>query len=92
MRILRKKIEFKPHLGCNIYQMLFKSKAYERNKLFKLGHIAYVVDLDSEYADMDIPTTLIQSKADCLARVAQTTLTTNGIVISKLTQILFYLR
>ncbi|EPY89878.1 protein Red [Camelus ferus] len=76
----------------NVYRMLFKSKAYERNELFLPGRMAYVVDLDDEYADTDIPTTLIRSKADCPTMEAQTTLTTNDIVISKLTQILSYLR
>lgn len=52
-------------LGRNIYRMLFKGKAYERNELFLPGRMAYVVDLDDEYADTDIPTTLIRSKADC---------------------------
>lgn len=51
--------------GRNIYRILFKSKAYERNELFLPGRMAYVVDLDDEYADTDIPTTLIRSKADC---------------------------
>lgn len=51
--------------GRNVYRMLFKSKAYERNELFLPGRMAYVVDLDDEYADTDIPTTLIRSKADC---------------------------
>ncbi|MBV97882.1 Protein Red, partial [Eschrichtius robustus] len=59
------KIEFKTRLGRNVYRMLFKSKAYERNELFLPGRMAYVVDLDDEYADTDIPTTLIRSKADC---------------------------
>uniref|UniRef100_A0A8C5M6K0 IK cytokine n=1 Tax=Leptobrachium leishanense TaxID=445787 RepID=A0A8C5M6K0_9ANUR len=79
-------------LGRNVYRMLFKSKAYERNELFLPGRMAYIVDLDDEYADTDIPTTLIRSKADCPTMEAQTTLTTNDIVISKLTQILSYLR
>lgn len=52
-------------LGRNIYRMLFRNKAYERNELFLPGRMAYVVDLDDEYADTDIPTTLIRSKADC---------------------------
>uniref|UniRef100_A0A803JW09 IK cytokine n=1 Tax=Xenopus tropicalis TaxID=8364 RepID=A0A803JW09_XENTR len=86
------KIEFKTRLGRNVYRMLFKPKAYERNELFLPGRMAYVVDLDDEYADTDIPTTLIRSKADCPTMEAQTTLTTNDIVISKLTQILSYLR
>lgn len=51
--------------GRNIYRILFKNKAYERNELFLPGRMAYVVDLDDEYADTDIPTTLIRSKADC---------------------------
>ncbi|KAM4747260.1 protein Red [Rhinophrynus dorsalis] len=86
------KIEFKTRLGRNVYRILFKGKAYERNELFLPGRMAYVVDLDDEYADTDIPTTLIRSKADCPTMEAQTTLTTNDIVISKLTQILSYLR
>ncbi|XP_053574576.1 protein Red [Bombina bombina] len=86
------KIEFKTRLGRNVYRMLFKGKAYERNELFLPGRMAYVVDLEDEYADTDIPTTLIRSKADCPTMEAQTTLTTNDIVISKLTQILSYLR
>ncbi|CAI9619836.1 unnamed protein product, partial [Staurois parvus] len=86
------KIEFKTRLGRNVYRNLFKGKAYERNELFLPGRMAYVVDLDDEYADTDIPTTLIRSKADCPTMEAQTTLTTNDIVISKLTQILSYLR
>ncbi|RXM93823.1 Protein Red [Acipenser ruthenus] len=98
------KIEFKTRLGKNpntfaavckgrhIYRIVFKSRQYERNELFLPGRMAYVVDLEDEYADTDIPTTLIRSKADCPTMEAQTTLTTNDIVISKLTQILSYLR
>ncbi|KAK2827769.1 hypothetical protein Q7C36_018695 [Tachysurus vachellii] len=86
------KIEFKTRLGRNIYRILFKGRHIERNELFLPGRMAYVVDLEDEYADTDIPTTLIRSKADCPTMEAQTTLTTNDIVISKLTQILSYLR
>ncbi|XP_028643767.1 LOW QUALITY PROTEIN: protein Red-like [Grammomys surdaster] len=86
------KIEFKTHLGRNVYRLLFKSKSYERNELFLPGRMAYVVDLDDKYADTDIPTTIIRSKADCPTMEAQTTLTTNDIAISKLIQILSYLR
>uniref|UniRef100_A0A8C7TFU9 IK cytokine n=1 Tax=Oncorhynchus mykiss TaxID=8022 RepID=A0A8C7TFU9_ONCMY len=76
----------------NIYRIMFKGRQFERNELFLPGRMAYVVDLEDEYADTDIPTTLIRSKADCPTMEAQTTLTTNDIVISKLTQILSYLR
>lgn len=86
------KIEFKTRLGRNIYRIVFKGRQMERNELFLPGRMAYVVDLEDEYADTDIPTTLIRSKADCPTMEAQTTLTTNDIVISKLTQILSYLR
>uniref|UniRef100_A0A3Q2Y0Y1 IK cytokine n=1 Tax=Hippocampus comes TaxID=109280 RepID=A0A3Q2Y0Y1_HIPCM len=86
------KIEFKTRLGRNIYRMVFRSGALERNELFLPGRMAYVVDLDDEFTDTDIPTTLIRSKADCPSMEAQTTLSTNDIVISKLTQILSYLR
>uniref|UniRef100_A0A7N8XWA0 IK cytokine n=1 Tax=Mastacembelus armatus TaxID=205130 RepID=A0A7N8XWA0_9TELE len=78
--------------GRNIYRVVFKSGLAERNELFLPGRMAYVVDLDDEFTDTDIPTTLIRSKADCPSMEAQTTLTTNDIVISKLTQILSYLR
>uniref|UniRef100_A0A673GTV1 Protein Red-like n=1 Tax=Sinocyclocheilus rhinocerous TaxID=307959 RepID=A0A673GTV1_9TELE len=59
------KIEFKTRLGRNIYRILFKGRQMERNELFLPGRMAYVVDLEDEYADTDIPTTLIRSKADC---------------------------
>ena len=48
-------------------------------------------ELDDEYAESDIPTTLLRSKADCPTQEV-TTLSTNDIVINKLTQILSYLR
>ncbi|KAL1791585.1 Red, partial [Sigmodon hispidus] len=85
-------IEFKTRLGRNVYQILFKSKSDERNELFLPGRMAYVVDLEDEYADTDIPTTVIRSKADCPTLETQSTLTTNDIVISKITQIFSYLR
>lgn len=45
--------------------MAFRSGVQERNELFLPGRMAYVVDLDDEFTDTDIPTTLIRSKADC---------------------------
>ncbi len=45
--------------------MVFRSGQVERNELFLPGRMAYVVDLDDEFTDTDIPTTLIRSKADC---------------------------
>lgn len=54
-----------PPSGRNIYRIMFKGRQFERNELFLPGRMAYVVDLEDEYADTDIPTTLIRSKADC---------------------------
>ena len=86
------KMQFKTKMGRNIYRTLFKPKASERNELFLPGRMAYVVDLEDEFADSDVPCTVIRSKADCPSLEATTTLTTNDIVINKLTQILSYLR
>ncbi|XP_078450493.1 protein Red [Lampetra planeri] len=86
------KIEFRTRLGRNVFRVLFRHKPPERNELFLPGRMAYVVDLEDDYADTDIPTTLIRSKADCPTLESHTTLTTNDIVINKLTQILSYLR
>uniref|UniRef100_A0A673ZMX0 IK cytokine n=1 Tax=Salmo trutta TaxID=8032 RepID=A0A673ZMX0_SALTR len=80
------------YVYIHIFSTLNHFLIFERNELFLPGRMAYVVDLEDEYADTDIPTTLIRSKADCPTMEAQTTLTTNDIVISKLTQILSYLR
>jgi len=51
--------------GRNIYRQLFARKLPERNELFLPGRMAYVVDLEDDFTDSDIPTTLIRSKADC---------------------------
>lgn len=85
-------VEFKTKYAKNIFRAVFKSRAIDRNELFLPGRLAYVIDLEDEFADSDIPTTLVRSKADCPSVESQTTLTTNDIVINKLTQILSYLR
>lgn len=85
-------MEFSTLIGQRIYRAVFKSRPPDRNELFQPGRTAYVFELEDEYAESDIPTTLIRSKADCPGMETQTTLTTNDIVINKLTQILSYLR
>jgi len=85
-------IAFTTKLGQKIYKALFRNRPAERNELFQPGRMAYVFDIEDEYAESDIPTTLIRSKADCPGIETQATLTTNDIVINKLTQILLYLR
>ncbi|XP_064481605.1 protein Red-like [Ornithodoros turicata] len=85
-------MEFRTMLGRNIYRQLFRPQMIERNDLFLPHRMAYVIDLEDEFADSDIPTTLVRSKKDCPNLESHTTLTTNDIVINKLTQILSYLR
>jgi IK cytokine len=85
---------FKTKIARNIHKtiMIMKSKTIERNELFTPGRMAYVIELDDENAEVDIPTTLIRSKADVPTIDNTPTLTTNDIVINKLAQILSYLR
>lgn len=87
-------MQFKTKIGRNVYKtvMIMKSKQIERNELFTPGRMAYVIELDDENADVDIPTTLIRSKADVPTIDNTPTLTTNDLVINKLAQILSYLR
>jgi len=86
-------MQFKTKIGRSIHRTIctLKSRHIERNELFAHGRMAYVIDLEDE-SESDIPTTLIRSKADVPALESTTTLTTNDIVINKLTQILSYLR
>ncbi len=84
------------------FRTVFKSDLPKTNELFYAGRMAYVIDLEEgEFAEggTDIPTTTIRSKADVEAAAGgsssamqHTTLSTNDIVINKLTQILSYLR
>lgn len=87
--------KFKTILGRNVFNIVtaHRSKKIERNDLFAPGRMAYVIDLEEENVETDIPTTLIRSKADLPVEAQeQQTLNTNDIVINKLAQILSYLR
>ena len=79
-------------MAKNIYRMLFQKKVPHINESFLPGRMAYVFDLEDEISESDLPTTLMRSKADCPNLEVHTTLSTNDIVINKLTQILAYLR
>ena len=59
------KMHFRTRMAKNIYKHLFQTKLAERNELFLPGRMAYVVDLEEEFAESDIPCTSIRSKADC---------------------------
>lgn len=87
--------EYRTMMGRNIHNTIqfYRSRHIERNELFMPGRMAYVIELDDEIAESDIPTTLIRSKADVPVIEGEIqTLTTNDIVINKLAQILSYLR
>ena len=86
------KHEIKSTLARNIHRALFDKNLPERNELFAPGRMAYVVDLEDEFGESDVPTTVIRSKTDCPDVEATATLSANDIVIQKLTQILSYLR
>lgn len=85
-------IVFKTRLGRNVYKVALGDKEIQRNPLFAAGRMAYVVELNDDMADSDIPTTLLRSIVDVPNTESITTLTTNDIVINKLAQILSYLR
>ncbi|XP_046633603.1 protein Red-like [Daphnia pulicaria] len=85
-------IQFKTIIGKNIFRAVFRSKPPERNEHFLPGRMAYLIELEDENAESDIPTTVLRSKADCPGLESLATLSTNDIVINKLTQILSYLR
>uniref|UniRef100_A0A336LEX5 CSON010454 protein n=1 Tax=Culicoides sonorensis TaxID=179676 RepID=A0A336LEX5_CULSO len=88
-------IKFKTIIGKNIHRFIQyqRSRIIERNELFAPGRMAYSIELDDENTDTDIPTTIIRSKAEIPQEQQETqTLSTNDIVINKLSQILSYLR
>ncbi|CAD6188608.1 unnamed protein product [Caenorhabditis auriculariae] len=73
-----------------MHRMMFKNELPVRNELFAKGRMAYVVELEDE--DADIPTTLLRSLHDCPPAESLTTINANNLLISKLTQVLAYLR
>ncbi|XP_037815035.1 protein Red [Lucilia sericata] len=85
----------KGSMARNIFNIIQarRSKEIQRIELFAPGRMAYVIDLEDDTGETDIPTTLIRSKYEVpLNREDAATLTTNDIVINKLSQILSYLR
>ena len=44
---------------------VFKSAPPERNEHFLPGRMAYLIELEDEMAESDIPTTVLRSKVDC---------------------------
>jgi len=85
------KVETRTILAKNIIRNVFRPEVPKQNELFFPGRMAYIMELEEE-ADSDIPTTTIRSKKDVAMNEQKATLSTNDIVINKLTQILSYLR
>lgn len=82
-------------MGKNIQRLitLQKSKTIERNEMFMPGRMAYMIDLEDENQDTDIPTTIIRSKSEYTAASEMNAASpTNDIVVNKLVEIFTYLR
>ena len=91
------KIVCKTVMAKNIVRNVFNVDATQKNELFYPGRMAYIVELEEDLTESsnatDVPTTIIRSKADVQATSHQElSISTNDIVINKLTQILSYLR
>jgi IK cytokine len=88
-------VEFKTAMARNVNRIIQvqRSRHIERNELFAPSRMAFLIELEDENAESDIPTTIIRSKTEVPTEAGDTqTLTTNDIVINKLAQILSYLR
>jgi IK cytokine len=86
--------QIKSVMGKNIHRWITiqNSKNIERNEMFFPGRMAYNFEFEDENVETDIPTTLIRSKTELMGSVDLNTLSTNDIVVNKLTQIFSYLR
>jgi len=88
-------VEVKSVMAKNIHRLLFCTELPEKNQLFAPGRMAYVVELEDEFVESDVPTTVVRSKVDCPALLvpdASVSSSANDLVVNKLTQILSYLR
>merc|ERR1712141_298546 len=53
-------VEFRTSFGKKIYGAVFSSHVPEKNELFVPGRMAYIFDGEDEFAESDIPTTVIR--------------------------------
>ena len=83
--------ECRTTMGKNLMRLVFNPDGPKSNELFMPGRMAYVMDLEED-GESDIPTTSIRSKKDVVNSNQKSTISSNDIVINKLTQILSYLR
>lgn len=80
----------KSHFTQKICSIALVDKKVVMNPLFSPGRMAYVVDLTDDTTD--IPIMLVRSKSEVPNNGTTPTLTINDIVITKLAEILSYLR
>ncbi|KAA0183777.1 IK cytokine down-regulator of HLA II [Fasciolopsis buskii] len=87
-------MQVRTRMAANICDLLFGERPLERNDYFRPGRMAYRIELEDDSVDFEVPATVIRSKSDCMQLDGKSTaaITTNEIVINKLTQILSYLR
>ena len=79
-------------MAKNINRVLFEQERPKQIENFLEGRMAYIFELEDEYAESDIPTTLMRSKADCPDLLDNLSKSQNDVVLNKLTQILSYIR
>lgn len=84
-------VTFRTRMARSVFQTLFQPPPPRRNELFEPGRMAFVMDLEEDDYENEIPSALVRSKADVIKTSTQRD-STNDIVITKLTQILSYLR
>ncbi|XP_045454036.1 protein Red [Melitaea cinxia] len=92
---IEEEIQYQTPMAKNICNLIMeqKSKKVTRNELFAPGRTAYVVELEEEGGDSDIPTTLTRSKADVPAPDRRSSAAAAAdVVLDKLQQIFSYLR
>ncbi|CAD5226588.1 unnamed protein product [Bursaphelenchus xylophilus] len=74
-----------------VCRVLFEPPVVKRNELFQKGRMAYVVDLEEEQQN-DVPVTLLRSTVEVISDKAEQNINVNNMIISKLTDVLSYLR
>lgn len=87
-------VQYRTRLAANICDIITNRQLPDRNEYFQPGRMAYRIELEDDSVDFEVPATVIRSKADCFQIDGRSSgaITTNEIVINKLTQILSYLR
>ncbi|KAI6207179.1 hypothetical protein M3Y94_01000700 [Aphelenchoides besseyi] len=70
-------------MSRNICRTLFETEPPTRNELFQRGRMAYVVDLDDQDQEQEIPITLLRSTFECANDIVQKNINVNNMVIER---------